>query len=160
MHATHNDLPAATRVKTVALLNARLADALDLYHQSKQAHWNVKGPHFQALHAFFDGLADHALAHADELAERAVALGGVAEGRMPQVAKASALPGYPANAVAGPDHVKAVVAGLAAFAAACRKAIDATTAWGDAVTADLFTGMGGEVDKDLWMAEAHLQAKA
>lgn len=160
MHSTRNDLPAATREKTVKLLNARLADALDLYHQSKQAHWNVKGPAFQALHAFFDVLSAHALAHADELAERAVALGGVAEGRMPQVAKASTIPGYPASAVAGPDHVKAVVAGLATFAAACREAIDLTTKWGDAVTADLFTGMGGAVDKDLWMAEANLQAKA
>ncbi|MFO0931873.1 MAG: DNA starvation/stationary phase protection protein Dps [Planctomycetota bacterium] len=160
MHPTRNDLPAATREKTVKLLNGRLADALDLYHQAKQAHWNVKGPNFQALHAFFDELSAHALAHADELAERAVALGGIAEGRTPQVAKASTIPGFPASAVSGPEHLKAVIAGLATFAEACRKAIDTTDGWGDAVTADLLTGIVAAVDKDLWMAEANLQAKA
>ena len=49
MHNTQNDLPEQTRAEVVGILNARLADSIDLMHQSKQAHWNVKGPSFIAL---------------------------------------------------------------------------------------------------------------
>src|SRR5262249_33210386 len=54
MFATRNDLPAASRTQVSELLNRRLADALDLQSQCKQAHWNVKGPEFIALHKLFD----------------------------------------------------------------------------------------------------------
>jgi len=54
MFDTRNDLPANTRTKVIELLNARLADAIDLGAQTKHAHWNVKGPNFIALHELFD----------------------------------------------------------------------------------------------------------
>ena len=53
---TRNDLPEAVRVQVIALLNQRLADAIDLDTQTKQAHWNVKGPNFSALHLLFDAI--------------------------------------------------------------------------------------------------------
>ena len=79
-HSTRNDLPAATRARVGVLLNARLADTIDLQLQAKQAHWNVKGPNFIALHELFDKVADAAEEASDMLAERLVALGGRAEG--------------------------------------------------------------------------------
>jgi starvation-inducible DNA-binding protein len=54
LFATKNDLPEANRRELTALLNQRLADAIDLQTQCKQAHWNVKGPSFIALHYIFD----------------------------------------------------------------------------------------------------------
>ena len=70
MHPTRNDLSTRTRTKVVEVLNARLADAIDLQFQAKQAHWNVKGPHFIALHELFDKIAGDLGGHIDDMAER------------------------------------------------------------------------------------------
>ena len=48
--ATRIDLAAEVRSSMIDLLNARLAEVFDLYSQTKQAHWNVKGPQFMMLH--------------------------------------------------------------------------------------------------------------
>src|SRR5437764_14036032 len=101
MFKTKNDIPEATRVKVVELLNARLADCIDLQTQTKQAHWNVKGPHFIGLHELFDKISAGVEDYADGLAERAVQLGGVAEGTARAVAKRSSLAEYPAKVVDG-----------------------------------------------------------
>ena len=89
MFDTRNDLPAGTRTKVIELLNARLADAIDLGTQTKHAHWNVKGPNFIALHELFDKLAENVEEHIDTLAERVTALGGTAHGTIAAVAFAA-----------------------------------------------------------------------
>src|ERR1700732_3428440 len=106
MFKTKNDIPQATRVKAVELLNARLADCIDLQTQSKQAHWNVKGPHFIALHELFDQINEAVEDYVDDIAERAVQLGGVAEGTARMVATRSSLSEYPADAAGGRRHVE------------------------------------------------------
>jgi starvation-inducible DNA-binding protein len=159
MHRTRNDIAEKTRGQVAALLNARLADCVDLKLRAKHAHWNVKGPQFIALHELFDSVATALEGHSDALAERAVSLGGTAAGLVGHVAKGSSLPAWPAAAHDGPEHVAALSDGLAAFGKGVRKAIDQATALGDAVTADLFTEIGGEVDKQLWFLEAHLQGR-
>jgi starvation-inducible DNA-binding protein len=156
MNATRNDLPEETRQAMVTLLNHRLADALDLYLQTKQAHWNVKGPSFIALHELFDSVAEHVEAQSDTLAERAVALGGVAEGTLQAVSERSTLAAYDRALVSGMGHVRALSDALAAYGKAIRAAIAAADEVGDADTADLFTEVSREVDKDLWFVEAHL----
>lgn len=159
MFKTRNDLTEATRVKAVELLNARLADAIDLQTQTKQAHWNVKGPHFIGLHELFDKINEGVEDYVDDLAERAVQLGGVAEGTARAVAKRSSLPDYPAKVVDGRDHVEALSSALAAFGSAVRKVIDQANELGDLDTADLFTELSRGVEKWLWFVEAHLQAE-
>ena len=158
LHATRNDLPAKQRAKVSELLNARLADAVDLSSQVKQAHWNVKGPNFIALHELFDKIHSGVEAQVDELAERITALGGVANGTVAAVARASSLPTYPLLISRGQDHLVALAKVLAANGASLRKAIGASAKIGDEVTADLFTGMAADNDKTLWLVEAHLQA--
>src|SRR4051812_961563 len=103
---TRNDLAEGIRSTSVALLNRQLADALDLGMQAKQAHWNVKGPHFISLHEFFDELAEAIEDFSDLLAERAVQLGGVAVGTVQVVAHESRLPNYPLDLYRGSDHVR------------------------------------------------------
>ena len=159
MFKTKNDVPEATRVKVVELLNARLADCIDLQTQTKQAHWNVKGPNFIALHELFDQINEDVEDYVDDIAERAVQLGGVAEGTARRVAERSSLSEYPAKAVDGRSHVEALSSALAAFGAAARKGIDQANDLGDLDTADLFTEMSRSVDKWLWFVEAHLQAE-
>jgi len=138
MFDTHNDLPAGVRGKVIELLNARLADAIDLSTQAKYAHWNVKGPGFIALPELFDKPAESIEAHIDTLAERVTALGGRARGLLTQVARATSLKPYPEDISEGLTHVDAL---------------------GDADTADLFTGISREADKYLWFLEAHLHAE-
>src|SRR4029079_19020690 len=106
MFKTKNDLPEATRTKVIVLLNARLADCIDLQTQTKQAHWNVKGPNFVALHELFDKINEDVEDYVDDIAERAVQLGYVAEGTARIVAKRSSLPEYPALTADGRSHVE------------------------------------------------------
>ena len=159
MFKTKNDLSEATRVKAIELLNARLADCTDLQTQTKQAHWNVKGPTFIALHELFDKINEDVEDYVDEIAERAVQLGGVADGTVRMVAKRSSLAEYPASAVDGRSHVEALSSALAAFGKSARKAIDQANELNDLDTADLFTEVSRGIDKWLWFVEAHLQAE-
>jgi starvation-inducible DNA-binding protein len=159
MFKTKNDLSEGNRIKTIELLNARLADCKDLQTQTKQAHWNVKGPNFIALHELFDKINEALDEYVDEIAERAVQLGGLAEGTARIVAKRSSLSEYPANATDGRSHVEAMAAVLAAFGKLARKAIEQSNELGDLDTADLFTEVSRGIDKWLWFVEAHLQAE-
>jgi len=158
MHPTRNDLPQDTRAAIVKLLNERLADAIDLQLQAKQAHWNVRGPHFISLHELFDKVAEEATGFIDEIAERASALGGVAEGTVQAVSSRTTLSAYSLTISDGRDHVDALSKALAAFGKQVRAAIDKADSTGDADTADLFTQISREVDKQLWFVEAHLDA--
>jgi starvation-inducible DNA-binding protein len=158
MHDTRNDLPARSRTKVIESLNARLADAIDLGAQAKHAHWNVKGPNFIALHELFDKIAESVEGHIDELAERITALGGTAFGTIAAVARASSLAPYPENIVDGLKHVDALASAVAQFGKKIRKDIDEAGKQGDADTADLYTGISREADKNLWFLEAHLQS--
>jgi starvation-inducible DNA-binding protein len=160
MHKTRNDLASDVRASVVELLNARLADTVDLYLQTKHAHWNVKGPNFIALHELFDKLAEGLEDNIDDIAERAVALGGVAEGTLGGVQKRTTLKAYPGDLRDGMAHVDALADAYAGVGKAVRKAIDEAGKWGDADTSDLFTGISRELDKNLWFLEAHRQAGA
>jgi len=99
---TRINLPADRREKLIALLNQQLADTFDLFGQTKQAHWNVKGPQFYQLHLLFDDLADKVEKYIDEIAERATTLGGSAQGTVRMAAAASRLTSRPPPAKAPP----------------------------------------------------------
>jgi starvation-inducible DNA-binding protein len=158
MYPTRNDLSESTRTAMVQLLNQRLADSIDLKLQAKQAHWNVRGPHFIGLHKLFDEVVDQAIEFTDLIAERAAALGGIAEGTLGAVAPRTKLPAYPLTIRDGRDHVEALSSALAAFGKGVRAGIDQATSAGDADTADLFTEVSRDTDKLLWFVEAHLHA--
>lgn len=156
MYETHNDLSASIRQRMIDLLNARLADAIDLRTQVKVAHWNVKGPQFISLHELFDEIAEDADEWVDLIAERAVQLGGIADGTARQVAERSSLDEYSATG-GGQEHVHAVADALASFGRLARGAIDIAAGAKDQDTSDIFTEISRGTDKWLWMVEAHRQ---
>jgi starvation-inducible DNA-binding protein len=160
MYKTKIDLSEKTRRNVIVILNDRLADAIDLQSQVKQAHWNVKGPHFIALHELFDKISDAVLEQIDEIAERITSMGGTAEGTVAVAAKRSKLKNYPLSITAGKDHLFYLSTQISTLGRAMRTGIDDTANLGDADTADLFTGISRELDKYLWFVEAHLQEKA
>lgn len=153
---THHDQPESRRVALVTLLNAQLADVVDLGLQAKQAHWNVKGPQFATLHALFDEVAAALGGFADELAERAVVLGGVAKGTAQVLAGNSRLELYPLEALSGSEHLWALSAALARTAQSSRESIHTAERTGDAVTVDVFTEVTRGLDTLLWKVEAHV----
>ena len=154
--STRHDLDVEVREKATALLNQHLADATDLYCQTKQGHWNVKGMQFFQLHELFDALADSVEEYVDLIAERATSLGGTACGTVRLSAAASRLPEYPLDTMNGRQHVEALVARFSILAASSRAAIDAANAMGDADTGDVFTEVSRGLDKHLWFLESHL----
>jgi starvation-inducible DNA-binding protein len=156
---TKNDIPEAARSGLVALLNRRLADAIDLQTQTKAAHWNVKGPGFIALHKLFDEINESVEEYVDLIAERAVQLGGVAEGTLRLAAKRSELKEYPLAIASDRDHLEALSSALADFGARVRSAIEEAVELEDAGTVDLFTEISRGTDKSLWFVEAHLQGQ-
>ena len=159
MHKTRNDLSLDIRTRVSQLLNSRLASAIDLYLQTKHAHWNVKGPSFIALHELFDKLGEELEEHIDDIAERAVALGAVAEGTSNVVVERTQLAKYPAQINEGLAHVDALANAYAVFGKSVREAIDDAGKAGDADTSDLFTAVSRGIDKSLWLLEAHRQTE-
>jgi starvation-inducible DNA-binding protein len=155
---TSIQLPEETRTAMITLLNLRLADFLDLERQCKQAHWNVKGPRFQALHQLFDDTAALAVGWADDIAERAMQLGGVAEGTVQTVAERTTLKPAPTTTPDADAWVKVITEAIATCANNARVGVDEADDAGDAITADLLTRITSEADKQLWFVEAHLQS--
>ncbi len=140
-----------------ALLQKRLADSIDLMLEAKQAHWNVKGPHFIALHELFDKVYSDTAKYVDLVAERIVQLGGIAQGTVREAAKESSLPEYPLDISCGKKHVAELAHALAFYGELIRKGIALATELGDADTADILTEVSRGADSNLWFVEAHEQ---
>lgn len=153
---TRNTLKSNAKKVSIELLGERLADGIDLALLTKQAHWNIKGPQFIALHEMIDGFRAELDTHVDTIAERIVQLGGTALGTTQVVASASKLAPYPTDIYASKDHLEALVERYSKAATLVREAIDQTSEAGDADTADIFTGYSRALDKAVWFLESHL----
>ena len=156
MQPTRNTLPEAIRAQSIELLNKHLAAAIDLHAQLKQAHWNVRGLSFIAIHELFDKVSVEAENYSDLIAERAGGLGGTAHGTIQVAAARSFLVPYPLGIADEHQHVFAVSGALAAFGQSVREAVGLATDFGDLDTADLFTGISRGVDQQLWFVESHI----
>lgn len=158
MARNRNDLQDNAKQTSIGVLQACLTDSIDLYNATRHAHWNVKGPQFAGLHAMFEEFYTTLATDIDELAERLVQLGGTAMGTSQAVAGAARAPAYPAEIKAGLEHVGALLDRYALLAKAVREGIGSTDEAGDADTADILTGVSKNLDKAVWMLEAHTQA--
>ena len=154
---TRNDLGPNLRSKMIVLLNAHLAQLIDLGARVKHAHWNAKGPHFIALHTLFDQLYAHLLEHTDTIAERLTALGGIAHGTLQAAAHGTHLKAYPLQITDGLEHVDYLAHSFAEVAKETRKTITITEEAGDLATSDVLIEITRALDKDLWFLEAHIQ---
>ena len=158
MYPTKNNLPEKVRIQVTTLLQSRLVDSIDLSLQAKQAHWNVKGPSFIALHELFDKVAEAAEGYSDLIAERIVQLGGIAVGTLGPVDQKSSLPVYPVTISSGKEHVASLSHALASYGESVRGTIQKAGEVEDADTADILTEVSRNVDKQLWFVEAHGQS--
>jgi starvation-inducible DNA-binding protein len=157
--STRIDLSPTARQSVCELLNATLAELFDLYSQTKQAHWTVRGPNFWSLHGLFDDMAAAVEEPIDDVAERIAQLGGYPRGTARMCAATSSLPEFPEKFDDLP-HVTALAERFGAAANLVRKRIDQSDELGDADTADLLTGISRMLDKQLWFLEAHTRREA
>jgi starvation-inducible DNA-binding protein len=151
------DLKSNTKTAMIELMNARLAEVLDLSLLTKQAHWNIKGPQFIAVHEMLDGFRAELDVHSDTIAERVAQLDGIALGTVQAVSKATSLPAYPTDIRKIPDHLQALAERYAASAKTAREGIATADEAGDADTADILTAYSRELDKSLWFIKSHLE---
>jgi starvation-inducible DNA-binding protein len=154
VNPTTSPLSETVRAAIIKSLNERLAEASDLYNAAKTAHWNVRGPNFGELHTLFGKVADMLSSHADTIAERAVQLGGLAAGTTSQLAEASSLDEYPADLVAGAEHIDALVERLAAYNEGLMETMGLADDKGDVNTVTLLSDASLEVEKIGWMLGA------
>jgi len=157
VETTRIDIEKDSRARVAELLNKLLADASDLTMQSKHAHWNVKGPHFPALHTYFDELHEAVGVHIDEIAERTAALGAPVRGRLSDAARTTRLKEFPDGVEQGMDVVRVLADSVGAFANSVREGISTAEDLDDMVSADMLTGIAASLDKHLWFLEAHLR---
>lgn len=158
MYQSPSQLPEDVRTKIEEMLNARLADGLDLHSQIKVAHWNIKGPQFAALHPLFETFAVGLAAHNDAIAERAVTLGGRAYGTARHVAKTSRLPEYPQETTRDMDHVKLLAERIERYLEGTRESRTMGEKLGDTDTVDLLTTIITEFEKHAWFLRASLDS--
>jgi starvation-inducible DNA-binding protein len=154
-YKTRMGLPLSDRIELIYLLNLRLASSIDLTTQLKQAHWNSKGPSFIATHGLFDQIHEAVTKYVDQIAERIMQLGGMAEGTLRLAANRTRLPAYTIELAEGMSHIDAVATALSVFAEQVRASANEAAELDDAVTAHLFTEISRGIDQWLWFAEAH-----
>jgi starvation-inducible DNA-binding protein len=159
LHPTRNTLPESMRTQSVEHLNRFLAAAIDLHAQLKQAHWNVRGPNFIAIHELFDKVSVQDEDFSYLIAERVGALGGVANGTVQTASAQSFLIKYPLGIDDEQKHIFSVAGALAAFGQAIQEGITKATKMGDATTADVLTEISRGIDKQLWFVESHVERK-
>jgi starvation-inducible DNA-binding protein len=157
MYRSPSRLPEDARARVAAALDATLADGLDLHSHVKVAHWNVKGPHFAALHPLYETFATALAAFNDEVAERAVTLGARVGGTARHVARSSRLPEYPAEVVRDLDTVQHLADRIDAYLDGARKARDVADGAKDQDTVDLVTGIVEAFEKNAWFLRATLE---
>jgi len=156
MRDSGTSIPLPDRIEMVALLNQLLADTIDLRLQIKQAHWNVRGIHFQALHELFDEVAEHLPDYTDDMAERAGTLGGAAIGTVTEIAKSTRLNAMPTAFLSATEALEAVKSRISFVANEARKGVDTAADFGDEITADVLTEVTRGLDQQLWFVESHL----
>jgi len=156
LHASPSPLPAASRAALVADLDARLADGLDLHSQIKVAHWNIKGPHFATLHPLFETFAVALAAFNDQVAERAITLGGIAHGTTRHVARASRLAEYPEGTTKDLTHVELLAERIEQYLVGVRAGRKLAAEHGDDDTEGIYTTIVTEFEKHAWFLRATL----
>ncbi|MBC6715719.1 MULTISPECIES: DNA starvation/stationary phase protection protein Dps [Aurantimonas] len=158
MHKTMNPISENIRGSMVELLQTHLATAVDITYQTKQAHWNVKGMNFIAVHELFDDLHEETEEYVDTIAERLTAIGGQAHGTVQAASENSLLDPYPLDLVKSEDHLKRLTESYSKWSAAVAEGIEEASEAGDPLTEDLLTAIGRGLDKGIYFMESHFQA--
>jgi starvation-inducible DNA-binding protein len=140
------------------VLQAQLAELVDLSLLGKQLHWSVTGPHFRSLHLQLDELVDSWRELSDAVAERAIAIGTAVDGQARTVATESPLAGVEPGAIEDVVLVRELSARLAEAAERARERAERVSEL-DTASEDLLIEVIRALEQQLWMVRAQLPAK-
>lgn len=159
MSETHTT-PATAADPTVAAAAAQFLTPVvhglqALAVNGKQAHWNVRGANFIAIHELLDDVVDHARDAADDAAERIVALGLPIDARLSTVAEKAAPTAVGAGFTQWQDIVRAVISDMDAVLTDVTAAIDGLDEV-DLTSQDVAIAIRQNLEKDRWFLFAHL----
>ncbi len=141
LHHTLMGLSEKKRIESITMLNKTLACAIDLQLQAKQAHWNIKGKGFIALHLLLDQIHERVEEYVDTIAERIMALGGSSFGTSQAVVENTQLRTYPTDIFKIEEHLEHLTHNFAILGEIARNNIAASAEFGDMGTNDLFIGL-------------------
>jgi starvation-inducible DNA-binding protein len=147
-------LDATVRDGLVDGLNRSLAGLTDLAAAYKQAHWNVIGSDFSQLHQLFDEFAAQTREYMDLIAERAVALGGIARGTLQAAARETSLVPFPLEERDQRVLLQELLGRIDQMDGQLREVMN--EAEREIVTQDLYIGIVRGIEKQRWMLQAHL----
>ncbi len=155
MRTTRNTLARPARQAAIEALDTAVACSMDLSLAARQAHWNVRGRQFSALHALFGQIADELYKQTDALAERSAALGGTPRCTPQNVVATTRLRPYPSFGFDGAEHLDELSTRLANLSTELRQSVLTIDGDQDPVTAELLTDACASVDHQLWLLESH-----
>ena len=142
--------------EVIELLQVNLATCFDLYTQTKQAHWNCKGPAFYGIHKMFDDLSGHLIKHVDIIAERIGALGGYPMGYASSIATSSILDNPVDDLVQDLDWIAFILDQYHHFSKELYQSISAPSKL-DPASEDLLIALVRDIDQGIYFLSAHLE---
>jgi starvation-inducible DNA-binding protein len=146
-------LDEQARHTTGTALQSTLVDLIDLSLVAKQAHWNLVGRQFHDVHLHLDELVSLARAYADDVAERAAAIGVPPDGRAVTVSSHSGVPSIKEGWITDRDVIKQIFEAVDIVARRVRTHID-ETAETDLVSQNMLIDLGGNLEEARWMWQA------
>jgi starvation-inducible DNA-binding protein len=138
-------------------LQATVVELLELQHDAKQSHWNIRGPLYFPLHEALQEYADLYLKYADLLAERQLQIGIPADGRTETIVQTANLPKFPAGFLSDKQVLDIMTERIFTIAKRVRQRIESTGKVGDEVTSNKFQDLSYELDKQVWQFRVHVQ---
>lgn len=155
----HDQIPleAAKRQVSTTDLQAAVVELLELYHDAKQSHWNVRGPLYFPLHHALQEYAELCLRYTNILSERVLEIGNPVDGRVETIAQMANLPKFPGGYLSDRQVLDAMTERIYTVAKRVRGRIDSTAENGDGVTSNKFQDLSYELDKQVWQFRVHQQ---
>lgn len=147
----------AKKETTKTLLNQAVADLSQFSAIIHQTHWYLRGPRFLALHPKMDAYREEIEAQLDSVAERLIAIGGAPFSTLSEFSTGTKLKDRKGDfGLSEDEHLQRLLEGYQYIAGLYQQGIDAASEEDDAVTEDLFTGLKGPIDTNIWMISATL----
>lgn len=153
---TNIGLPDKTRAQIAIILAKLLADEYLLSVKTRNAHWNVEGPDFHAMHAFFEQQYEQLEESIDDIAERIRAIGHGAPGSLSLMLKHTRLKELDKHLVTSAEFIAVLLADHEQIIRQLRQDAPKCAELGDDGTNDFLVGLMADHEKMAWMLRAAL----